>query len=255
MLTMNRNSIKNHVTWYSNHEHTYKSLAEIIAATLKALLKNNKIDYVDIPCRAKAIESFQEKIRRKKYKDPKCEMTDLAGVRVIAYIEEDVARVSKIIQSSFNVHADSSIDKTKVLGEDRFGYRSVHYVCDIGRSREALPEFSPYKDLLFEIQVRTALQHTWAEIEHDRSYKFSGDLPVKIKRRFHLVAGLLELADREFDELTKEIDSYKTEVHRKADSGNLNIELNSTSILEFIGIRLSKRHPKWSITTTAIKQD
>jgi putative GTP pyrophosphokinase len=252
---MTRISIKNQVAWYASHEHIYKSLAEIIAATLKALLKHNKIDYVDIPHRAKAVDSFQEKIRRKKYKDPKSEMTDLAGIRVIAYIEADVAQVSKLIQSSFNVHADSSVDKTTDLGEDRFGYRSVHYVCDIGQNRETLPEFSPYKGLLFEIQVRTALQHTWAEIEHDRSYKFSGDLPPKIKRRFHLVAGLLELADREFDELTREIDNYKIEIHRKADSGNLNIELNSTSILEFINIRLSKHQPKISVAPTAITQE
>lgn len=252
---MNRTSIKGHVAWYANHEQIYKSLAEIIAATLKALLKHNKIDYVDTPHRAKAVDSFQEKIRRKKYKDPKSEMTDLAGIRVIAYIEADVARVSKLIQSSFNVHEEFSVDKTTDLGEDRFGYRSVHYVCDIGQNREALPEFSPYKGLLFEIQVRTALQHTWAEIEHDRSYKFSGDLPPKIKRRFHLVAGLLELADREFDELTKEIDSYTTEIHRKADSGNLNIELNSTSILEFIGIRLSRHQPKYSVVPIAITQE
>lgn len=252
---MARTSIKNHLSWYASHVQVYKSLAEIIAATLRAILKHNKIDYVDIPFRAKTIDSFQEKIRRKKYKDPKFEMTDLAGIRVIAYIEADVGRISNIIQTSFHIHTEFSVDKTTDLGEDRFGYRSVHYVCEIGPSREALPEFSPYKDLLFEIQVRTALQHTWAEIEHDRSYKFSGDLPPKIKRRFHLVAGLLELADREFDELTNEIDNYKTEIHRKADSGNLSIELNSTSILEFINIKLSRHHPKVSIAPTAISQD
>ena len=50
------------------------------------------------------------------------------------------------------------------------------------------------------IQVRTILQHAWAEFEHDIRYKGSvaeEDAP-DLDRRFTLAAGLLELADREF---------------------------------------------------------
>lgn len=248
-------SIKHHIAWYNSQRLKYQSLAEIVAATLRALLKNNNINYIDIPFRAKTIESFQEKIVRKKYKSPEAEMMDLAGVRIITYIESDVGRVSKLIESTFNVHPSSSVDKTADLGEDRFGYRSVHFVCDVGPVREILPEFIPYKGLLFEVQVRTALQHTWAEIEHDRSYKFSGELPQRIKRRFHLVAGLLELADREFDELTSEIDKYSSEVHKQADSGNLDIELNSTSILEFLKIKLAGTPMQQRVEPSGITQD
>lgn len=218
-------------------------------------MEQKKIYYVDVPFRAKTIESFQEKILRKNYKNPKSEMTDLAGIRVIAYTEGDVQRISEIIKSSFRVNEESSIDKATVLGDDRFGYRSVHFVCSIGQERAVLPEFFPYIDLFFEIQVRTALQHTWAEIEHDRSYKFSGDLPKKIKRRLHLVAGLLELADREFDELTVEIDKYKSDVHEKADSGNLDIELNSASVFEFLKVRLAKHSVEEFIEHSAISQE
>ena len=50
------------------------------------------------------------------------------------------------------------------------------------------------------IQVRTVLQHAWAEFEHDIRYK--GTIPDEhvpdFDRRFTLAAGLLELADREF---------------------------------------------------------
>lgn len=251
---MAKPSYKHQVSWYAENRSLYQSLSEIVAATLRALLKNSNIDYIDIPHRAKTIKSFQEKIVRKKYKDPQSEMMDLAGIRVITYIESDVEKVSELIRSNFKVHPDSSADKAVDLGQDRFGYRSVHFVCDIGSLRESLPEFSPYKNILFEIQVRTALQHAWAEIEHDRSYKFSGELPSQIKRRFHLVAGLLELADREFNELTQEIDSYSSEVHRQADLGNLNIEINSTSILEFLSFTLSKCDFSARIEVAALPQ-
>lgn len=228
-----------HLEWYAKTRTQYQSLSEIVAATLKVLLKNSEIDFVDIPHRAKTIESFQGKILRKKYKDPKSEMMDLAGIRVITYIENDVKAVADLIESSFNIHKKDSGDKSDALGQDRFGYRSVHYVCDIGQAREGLPEFAPYKGMLFEIQIRTALQHAWAEIEHDRSYKFDGELPSKIKRRFHLVAGLLELADREFNELTVEIDNYSKLVHERAGAGNLDIELNSLTVLEYLRLKIN----------------
>ena len=52
------------------------------------------------------------------------------------------------------------------------------------------------------IQLRTVLQHAWAEFEHDIRYK--GTIPpeqVPDLDRFTLAAGLLELADREFSEI------------------------------------------------------
>ena len=51
-----------------------------------------------------------------------------------------------------------------------------------------------------QVQIRTVLQHAWAEFEHDIRYK--GTMPDEhardFDRRFTLAAGLLELADREF---------------------------------------------------------
>ena len=53
------------------------------------------------------------------------------------------------------------------------------------------------------VQIRTVLQHAWAEFEHDIRYK--GDIPVEqapgLDRRFTLAAGLLELADKEFSRI------------------------------------------------------
>ncbi len=62
-------------------------------------------------------------------------------------------------------------------------------VAEIKDDRIILPEYQKFKDKKFEIQIRTILQHAWAEIEHDRDYKFTGELPINIKRRFRILAG------------------------------------------------------------------
>ena len=57
------------------------------------------------------------------------------------------------------------------------------------------------------VQVRTVLQHAWAEFEHDIRYK--GNVPedaaADLDRRFTLAAGLIELADREFATIRERI--------------------------------------------------
>ena len=83
-----------------------------------------------------------------------------------------------MITGSFNIDEKNSLDKKILLASDQIGYRSVHFVCDLGAQRSGLPEFKDLGGLKFEIQVRTVLQHAWAELAHDRNYKFSGTLPL-----------------------------------------------------------------------------
>ena len=89
----------------------------------------------------------------------------------------------------------------------------------------------------FEIQIRTILQHAWAEIEHDRNYKFSGELPEDIQRRFKLVAGSLELADKEFDRLATDIDLLNVLVEKGTKEGNLDFEINTTTLKQFLATK------------------
>lgn len=200
----------NHNEWYDLNIGSYKGLAELVATSLKSALEAQGISYVNIPFRHKEKKSFLKKLENKNY-DP-IQMTDLAGIRVITLIESDVNKVGNIIKSMFNIHDEDSINKSENLGEDKVGYRSVHYVCDIGSTRANLHEFTRYKGLCFEIQVRTALEHAWAEIEHDRGYKLSGKLPTHLNRRFRLLSGLLESADMEFNRLTVEIAEYAEQI-------------------------------------------
>lgn len=132
---------------------------------------------------------------------------DVCGLRVVTLIDALTKGVGALIKREFEVDPANSGDKIDALGVDKVGYRSVHYICRLNAKRRELAEYAEFADLRFEIQVRSILQHGWAEIEHDRRFKYPGELPPDLSRQFALLAGNLELLDRDFDRLVKEVDA------------------------------------------------
>lgn len=244
--------------WHQESLPLYRDLASYVAQTLGKILGQQRIPYVSISHRAKDTDSFMKKVTRKAYVDPKVQNTDFAGVRIITYLNADVESVTKIVDEAFEVLPHLSENKGEKLGDDRFGYLSVHRICQLGPSRVALPECTIFGQHTFEIQIRSALQHAWAEIEHDRRYKFAGILPTHLRRRLSLVAGLLELADREFDQIAASVDEYIADVTSRTTAGNLGDSLDSASF-EVFAARISSvwglRPTPGSKTDTEIHAD
>lgn len=227
-------------SWYVRNQSLYESLAEKVADILKENIEEANVPHHSITHRGKSTGSFIAKAQNEKYTDPPNQIKDMAGIRVITYLESDVSRIAKIIESLFDIDWSDSRDQAQLLGSDKVGYRSVHYVAVFGRNRCGLPEYKRYENLPFEIQVRSLLQHAWAEIEHDRNYKFRGKLPAELERRFFLVAGMLEIADREFVALANAIEEYQTEMKRDLKRGDLDIEVTTASLTEYLSNRFSR---------------
>uniref|UniRef100_UPI00396B139D GTP pyrophosphokinase n=2 Tax=Klebsiella/Raoultella group TaxID=2890311 RepID=UPI00396B139D len=165
--------------------------------------------------RTKTKEGIIEKVDRKNYKNPWKQLTDVSGVRVILYLESDIVRVSEILNSTFNIDNENSMSNESRLSSDKVGYRSVHYVCDIGEKRNVLKEYEYVSGMKCEIQVRTMLQHAWAELTHDRNYKLGANLPLEIKRKINLFSGILEIADQGFSEIVNSIEEYKESLSKE----------------------------------------
>lgn len=221
-------------SWLERELPKFESLTTTVVSILESLLRANQIEYLAITGRTKAVSSIEAKIQRKSYSNPRTELTDISGVRVIVYFESDVKRVSEVIEKAFRVDKPHSLDRDALLSVDQLGYRSVHYVCDLGVSRITLPEYHHLSDLKFELQLRTVLQHAWAELAHDRNYKLSGKLPRTLERELFLYAGMLEIADKGFNKLSHEIDEYAQDVKQRATAGDYDIELNSISLEQFL---------------------
>jgi putative GTP pyrophosphokinase len=133
------------------------------------------------------------------------DITDLLGLRVITYFEDEVDLIGRLIERHFNVDYAHSIDKRHLQSEGRFGYRSLHYVCELPSDGELDLGGSKPR---FEVQIRTMLEHAWAEIEHDLGYKSKEAMPAPVRRRLQRLAGMLELADHEFVKIRQDLERY-----------------------------------------------
>ncbi|SFE79597.1 ppGpp synthetase catalytic domain-containing protein (RelA/SpoT-type nucleotidyltranferase) [Paenibacillus catalpae] len=225
--------------WYVKNRPVFEKLAGKLESIIREVLDSADVSYYTVTSRAKEIDSFISKASDNKYKDPIKEIKDLAGVRVITFVKSEIDICSEIIQPLFDIDPEHSTDKSKELGDDKVGYRSLHYVAKLTDERLNLPEYKIFKDLQFEIQIRTILEHAWADISHTKNYKFNGVLPPDndIKRRFALAAATLELVDREFNSISQEISEYQKEVKDKTSRDELDIDINSTSLSNFLSLK------------------
>lgn len=190
---------------YARVRQNFQEFAFVVRNILRDAIERKKLKVHSVEARAKSLESFGEKAmtpsdadpNAPRYRDPLTDITDLAAVRAITFFPRTVGEIDACIREEFGVI--EQVDHTQFLrDEERLGYQSVHYLIRLTGRRTGLPEYQRFSGLKAEIQVRTVLQHAWAEIEHDIQYKSAVTIPVEIRRRFMSLAGLLEIADREF---------------------------------------------------------
>lgn len=200
-------------------EELSSELAELLSA-------DSSLKVHSVAWRLKSRESVARKLARpdRDYTDLWM-ITDLVGLRVITYFEDAVDRVGEVIEARLSVDFAQSADKRRRQATE-FGYRSLHYICAAGAS---LP--SPAR---FEIQVRTVLEHAWAEIEHDLGYKATEAVPSALRRRFNRLAGLLELADQEFGAIRRDLEGYAQELPAKIEAGGAPVPLDRFSLVALL---------------------
>jgi putative GTP pyrophosphokinase len=221
---------------YDTSIQGYVLLTSKLEQLIQEILRARGIQVHSISGRYKTRTSLSGKLKKNDNKyESLTDLTDLAGLRIITHLAEDVDLVAKAIEDEFTIDPSNSVDKRRSLASDRFGYMSMHQVILLGDDRCNLTEYKAFKDLKAEIQTRSILQHAWAEIEHDLGYKSEIEVPQHIRRRFALVAGLLELADKEFDGIKAELEKYRAEipaiVQETPEDASLNLD-SMTVLLE-----------------------
>ncbi|QUX92073.1 hypothetical protein CYL31_11915 [Marinomonas sp. A3A] len=226
--------IKSILSDYEAQKKKFDRFEECLVQLVRRIVESSNVIPHDITSRRKGRESFLKKLKKPgKVYTELSDITDIVGVRITTYFESDVDEIKNLIEKEFEVDEERSIDKKRLYDPDRFGYMSLHYIIGLKKDRLQHVEYSSFDGMKAEIQIRSILQHTWAEIEHDLGYKSKYVIPIYLKRRFSQLSSLLELADREFLQIKKGIEKYEEDVLAllTEDKSKINVDKNSISII------------------------
>lgn len=189
---------------YHDFIRQHPNAADEFADAIEDLLNDAGIIFDRVATRVKTWPSYKAKAKKKRtdgtlmYPNPWEDIKDLIGVRITVFNSNTIPKAIEVLGDSFTVvRSVNKTAETRVSGG--FGYGSHHLILE---PTDVIEELAPYKGRTFEVQIRTVLQHAWAEFEHDIRYKQGpSPTPAQVDRLFTLAAGLIELADQQFDEI------------------------------------------------------
>ena len=165
-------------------------------------------------CIKKFSRKYQSKLEEEETEyEIKDYITDLIGLRIVCLYEKNIKEVGDLLKEHF--HLIDITDKCKLVEqtENTFGYKGLHLDLKLSEPRNEMPEYCMYKDICFEIQIRTIIQDAWSVLDHKIKYKKS--IPHILKRRINSLAALFETADREFFSIREETEKLEKEIKEK----------------------------------------
>ena len=122
----------------------------------------------NIDSRIKSYDSILKKLQRKGY-DISCaaaveKLNDIAGIRAVCFFVDDVYDIAELLKQQ----GDLKLLKIKdyIKEPKKNGYRSLHLIIQVPFFEE---EKCTY--IKIEVQLRTAIMDSWAELDNQLCYK------------------------------------------------------------------------------------
>ena len=224
---------------YHSFVRQHPLAAEEFADAIEDLLNDAGIIFDRVSTRIKSWPSYKAKAKKKRedgspmYPHPWEDIKDLIGVRITVFNSHTIPKAIEVLGNSFTViRSVNKTAETRVSGG--FGYGSHHLILE---TTDVIEELAPYKNMTFEVQIRTVLQHAWAEFEHDIRYKQGPNpAPAQVDRLFTLAAGLIELADQQFDEIAA--------LKEPSTDAAADVDINAETLPGILAVYLGGRFPR-----------
>lgn len=161
--------------------------------------------------RPKDVDSAKKKLIKKGYQDPMSQMTDLVGARFVVLLRTDVRTVEDALAwySGWTISRDRDFDFEVSQEPEVFDYQSVHYLVSCAGDTDIDGMLVP-SGTTCEVQIRTLLQHAYAEVVHDNVYKPGGVVPPQTRRIIARSMAFVESADELFCEAIEQLSRVNT---------------------------------------------
>lgn len=246
---MDRKETNSLIRQYIEQKELYEEYSEVSATLIKTFLINSHIPVYAIEQRTKGIDNLRDKISRKRvqgrvYKKIS-DITDLSGVRIIVFFEDDIRRVNDILKGEFQFRRKDLGADTQERKKLLRGYVSVHSLITLKTSRARLSEYTRFKGLVCEVQVMSVLQHAWAEIEHGIGYKpkiRESELErSEIRALFKKNADLVRRVDKNFVDIRKKHAALLADYSAKVEQRKLLLlPVNNETVRTYLRKRLNR---------------
>lgn len=183
-----------------------KLWGDTVIQEIKQSLESKELDvsvFLKIPvkeCRVKDEVSAIGKIARKGYDNPQQQMTDLVGARFVVLLTDDLEVLKDIIATNpiWTASKDSDHSDRIESNPELFDYQSIHFVVKANQS-DLTKKLGIPVGTSCEIQIRTLLQHAYAELTHDNIYKPTVNIvPFQARRLIARSMALMESTDELF---------------------------------------------------------
>ncbi|MBF4468611.1 MAG: hypothetical protein ISP01_04335 [Methanobrevibacter arboriphilus] len=227
--SLKKDALKNFKEEYNSLFFDYELMGKNIVLSLRKLLDDNEINYLDVQSRIKDWDSILNKIERKNYTEPSNQIEDICGIRIICYYASDIKKVEDMVRYEFNIESWNKHEPE----HDEFKYNLPHYIIKLKDNWLETPLFRDYEGLKAEIQIGTVLMHGWTNISHEIYYKNENLRTKEEKRALSRTNAMLEEVDKKFVEFR--------EFHEQTNDSEIknfdfNQELKTSALSEFLKI-------------------
>ena len=156
--------------------------------------------------RIKAPESIINKMKKKQlelnYKNLVDNINDIAGVRAVCQVKDDIYTLVNIIEKVPNWNL--IIEKDYIKNPKKSGYSGYHMIVEV--PVKITQDNSYLKNQIFvkvEIQLRTMAMDFWATNEHKFKYKSNKKISLLSSRSLVIYAKILNLIDNKVNQISK----------------------------------------------------
>jgi len=223
------------ISEYQKNFPIYQQFIKEIQSLLAGMLADHQIGYSQIESRIKSLPAFLDKAYRLISGNEQFyfRFNDLIGIRVITFYSTDVDRIAALIENKFKIHAKNFEYESHNRSPDQFGYASKHYKVSLADEEIKTGKLTQFKDIIFEVQIRTIVQHAWATIDHKIRYKSAAKLPNDIQREIFQLNALFELADNQFLTIKKKLEAEDQKELQKYKNGDFSAKINAATLEHF----------------------